>query len=45
MSDGDCKHAHLDPFDEGLRCCNPDSEWCTEWCPEHKCELFEAKDA
>lgn len=37
-----CKYAHIDPFDDGLRCCNRKSEWCTEWCPDDGCEQFES---
>lgn len=39
----ECKWSQIDPFDWGLRCCNGDSTFCTEYCPEQKCELFEAK--
>jgi hypothetical protein len=33
-----CRYSQVDPFDWGLRCCNSDSEHCTEYCPEVACE-------
>ena len=36
-----CRYSHIDPFDWGLRCCNGDSEHCTEYCPDKQCEHFE----
>jgi hypothetical protein len=36
-----CRYSHIDPYDWGLRCCNGDSEHCTEYCPDKPCEHFE----
>lgn len=36
-----CKWSDIDPFDRGLRCCNSDSECCTDYCPEARCKHFE----
>lgn len=33
-----CRYSHIDPYDWGLRCCNSDSEHCTEYCPDTPCE-------
>ena len=35
-----CKWSQIDPFDWGLRCCNGDSEHCTDYCPEDGCEQY-----
>ena len=37
-----CRWAHEDPYDGGLRCCNRDCEWVTEWCHGRWCDKFEA---
>lgn len=39
-----CKYSHIDPYDWGLRCCNGDSTFCTEYCPEEACEHYEEKE-
>lgn len=36
-----CKWSGIDPFDWGLRCCNSDSEHCTDYCPDAPCKHFE----
>lgn len=36
-----CKWSSVDPFDWGLRCCNHDSTYCTDYTPDDRCELFE----
>lgn len=36
-----CKWSDIDPFDLGLRCCNSDSEHCTDYCPDAPCKHFE----
>ena len=36
-----CRYSEVDPFDWGLRCCNSDSEFCTDYCPDTPCEHLE----
>jgi hypothetical protein len=38
-----CKWSQIDPFDWGLRCCNGDSEHCTDYCPEDGCEQYDGE--
>lgn len=33
-----CRYSDIDPYDWGLRCCNSDSEHCTDYCPDVACE-------
>lgn len=40
----DCKHSQIDPYDWGLRCCKPSSEYATEYCPEERCRSFIDED-
>lgn len=36
---GNCFWCRIDPYDQGKRCCNGESRYCTEWVSEeHKCE-------
>ncbi len=39
-----CRYSHIDPFDCGLRCCNADSEHCTDYCPSYGCKHFEEEE-
>jgi hypothetical protein len=36
-----CRYSQIDPYDWGLRCCNGDCTFCTEYCPEQRCECYE----
>jgi hypothetical protein len=36
-----CKWSEVDPYDWGLRCCHDKSNYCTDYCPDDGCELFE----
>lgn len=39
----ECKWSGIDPYEYGLRCCNAESEHCTENCPECRCEHYDAE--
>jgi hypothetical protein len=39
-----CRWSGIDPYDWGLRCCNGESTFCTEYCPEQKCEHYEEEE-
>lgn len=39
-----CRYSQIDQSDFGLRCCNSDCEYCTEYCPDATCKHYTTEE-